>query len=191
MTRDFQGEPAADTLDASDPHAIWRDDWKPGDVQALARRLAGACLGRLRTEANKLAASAATPQALEPICQLYRISCRCRRVQQQLDDVNVEAARLAVEDLAKTFPARVGSETQPTGYDGERHRRAIETLAAGRDTLLKGLADGSPEDLATAQQLLAGVRAAMLANPLLDFDRLLVLQRGLSGPANRAMSGDN
>lgn len=190
VTRDFQVEPAADTLDASDPHAIWRDDWKPGDVQTLARRLAGACQGRLRTEANQLMASAVTPQALEPIYQLYRISCRCRRVQQQLDDVNLEAARLAVEDLAKTFPVRVGSERQPTGYDGEKHRRAVEALAAGRDTRLKGLADGSPEDLATAQQLLAGVRAALLANPLLDFDRLLVLQRGLSGPANRAMSGD-
>ena len=115
VTRDFQNDPAADTLDASDPHGIWRVDWKPGDVQQLARRLANGCLGRLRTEANKLAASVATPEALEPVYQLYRLSCRCRSVQQQLDDVNVEAARLAVEDLARTFPMRVGLETGPVG----------------------------------------------------------------------------
>ena len=86
---------------------------------------------------------AARYEALEPVYQLYRLSCRCRRMRQQLEDVNVEAARLAVEDLAKTFPLPVGSETQPTGYDGKKHRQAVEALASQREPLLKGLADGS------------------------------------------------
>ena len=181
VMRDFQEDPAADTLDSSDPHGIWRADWKPGEVRELARRFAGACVGRLRIAAGEQAPSAATPEALAKVCELYRISCRCRRAVRQLEEVNVEAARLAVDDLAKTFPGR---------YDGAKHRQAVDTLAARRESLLKGLADGNAEDLAAAGRILAGVRAAMLANPLLDFDKLLVLQRGISGPANRAMSGD-
>ena len=42
VTHNFQNDPAADTLDAGYPHGIWRADWKPGDVQQLARRLTAA-----------------------------------------------------------------------------------------------------------------------------------------------------
>jgi len=85
-----------------------------------------------------------------------------------LEGVSVEAVRLAIDDLARQFPDR---------YDAATHRQTLARFEQGRAALLKSPADDGSDALDSADQLLADVRTILLANPLLDFDRLLVVQR--------------
>ncbi|MDO4570084.1 MAG: SUMF1/EgtB/PvdO family nonheme iron enzyme [Planctomycetia bacterium] len=77
----------------------------------------------------------------------------------------MDSLQMAIEDLAKTFPDK---------YDGEKY---LAQLKGYRDTLL----NIDPQDpkavenaLKTAEEFLKFRREALLANPLLDFDKVLV-----------------
>ena len=97
-----------------------------------------------------------------------------------LESVDLEAVRLAIDDLQQTFPGR---------YDGALHRQTLAQFERGRAALLKSLADGQQEATAAVEKLLAGVRTALLANPLLDADKLLVVRRNFGGAGARHVTG--
>ena len=78
----------------------------------------------------------------------------------------------AIDDLERTFPGR---------YHAARYRKAIAEFQSTREGLLKSLAEGKPVEPSAIENLLDGVRSVLLANPLLDFDRVLVVRRS---PAN-------
>jgi hypothetical protein len=104
-----------------------------------------------------------------------RVRAMRARVQEQiatLDRLRPEAVQHAIDDLERTFPGR---------YDAARHRQTLAECQTTRAALLKSLADGQPVDPAAIENVLTGVRAALLANPLLDFDRLLVVRRSPAG----------
>jgi formylglycine-generating enzyme required for sulfatase activity len=84
-----------------------------------------------------------------------------------------EAVRLALEDQAARWPQRCG------GQD----RSWCDTLAPRRDALLHRLNAGDAAALKEADALLHQVRTALLATPLLDADRLLVVRRCASNLA--------
>jgi formylglycine-generating enzyme required for sulfatase activity len=88
--------------------------------------------------------------------------------------VNLEAAALAIEDMAATWPDR---------YDASPHRAALKRLIERRDATIEAIGRGDTNAIAEAQTMSSGVRDALLANPLLDFDRLLVVRRGLDSPS--------
>lgn len=81
--------------------------------------------------------------------------------------------RLALEDLIATFGARY---TNGTGY--------LNRLAAFEKALA---ADGTDPVALAGLRVLA--REALLANPLLDFDRVMVVQRKTKVPARKAEGG--
>jgi formylglycine-generating enzyme required for sulfatase activity len=81
-----------------------------------------------------------------------------------------EALRLAVRDLGATFGARY-----PSGAEYLRRLENLEQLSASRSNV--------------APAFKALQREALLANPLLDFDRLLVLKRITTASARKAMGG--
>ncbi|TAN36795.1 MAG: carbohydrate-binding protein [Verrucomicrobia bacterium] len=117
---------------------------------------------------------------LTPEQRAERLRCKAEAalVQTQkavLEGVNIEAVQRAVADLVETFPGR---------YDGATHRKALAEFADERGAMLKSFAAGKPAEPAALEKLLAGVRAALLANPLLDFDKLLVVRR--NSPGNTA-----
>ncbi|MBI5832986.1 MAG: SUMF1/EgtB/PvdO family nonheme iron enzyme [Armatimonadetes bacterium] len=95
-----------------------------------------------------------------------------------LREVDPEAVRLAIDDLAATFAGR---------YDAARYRQALANLGAERERLL---AAGAQADFGAARRLLDSVRSALLANPLLDGGRLLVVRRNLGGAARAATGAD-
>ena len=99
-----------------------------------------------------------------------------------LKNVPVDAVRRAIDDMEKDFPGR---------YDGALHRQALAAFERGREDLLKAFEQGLPQNPAPLDKLLAGVRAALLANPLLDCDRLLVVRRNFPGNNARDVTGDN
>lgn len=87
--------------------------------------------------------------------------------------VNPIALRLAVEDLVATFGKRY-----PRGPEYLRRLDALgQRPGAGNDAIPAG------------QELRALAREALLANPLLDFDRILVLHRRTRVPAREAAGG--
>ena len=174
VQRDF-----GDATVVADPHNIWKSDWTPGDFAGLAGRYARNCVGTLRDEAGKLAKDAKTPADLDRVRQVYIASNRIQAALQRFAEVNLDAARLAVEDLGRTFPGR---------YDTAKQMKAVEEFAARRDALRKALEEGKVADLPAAETLVAGVRGALLANPLLDFDKMLILRRNF-GPVAREVIG--
>lgn len=99
-----------------------------------------------------------------------------------LQRIDLGAVRLAIEDMARQFPDR---------YDAVRHRRTLARFQRDRDAYLQSLADGKPVDLVQAERLLADVRSVLLANPLLDFDRLLVVRRNFKGMQARQVASSN
>jgi formylglycine-generating enzyme required for sulfatase activity len=101
----------------------------------------------------------------------------CRDILRAVESINVEAASLAIEDLA----------AGPGTFDAAQHRAALVAFATRRDALVAALGKNEAGVAAEAERLVAGVRAALLANPLLDFDAVLVVQRDpkrLGLPAN-------
>lgn len=87
---------------------------------------------------------------------------------EQVELINPEALGRALADMAQTWPERC----QPTSKS-----KLLSQLADRRQTVLRELKDGKPEARTEAEILVRQVREALLANPLLDFDRLLVIKR--------------
>ncbi|MBQ9432223.1 MAG: SUMF1/EgtB/PvdO family nonheme iron enzyme [Kiritimatiellae bacterium] len=94
-----------------------------------------------------------------------------RRAQEQLRWFQPEAARRALADLKRN-----------PKYEWERHHQAVEALIDNLDEIRNALKSGDPARCAGAVKAVEGYRAAMLANPLLDFDRILCVHRKLGNP---------
>ena len=95
-----------------------------------------------------------------------------------LDLVDFEALRLAVVDLAETYPEQYTK--------GQKYLRRAEGYERRLPEILAGLRRGDPPALKQAAEILAFQREVLLANPLLDFDRLLLIKRVPNGDPRRA-----
>jgi len=91
-----------------------------------------------------------------------------RRLAEAVALIRPEAVERSIAHLETTYPQR---------YDGAAARRAL-TAFRTEETFLRGISDKSAEtDIARAEPLVAGIRTALLANPLLDADRLVFVRR--------------
>ncbi len=102
--------------------------------------------------------------------ELYTKTCVFRRNMADLLRVNPAALRLAVEDLSRSFPDRYAK--------GPELLKKLGELEAGIPAVEKALLAGDASVRPAIDALLALQRDALLANPLLDFDRLLLVRRG-------------
>jgi len=87
----------------------------------------------------------------------------------QLRSFDVEAVRLAVKDLISTFG--------PKYPDGARRLADLDKLAAGRAGMLRRAKPPTDAVSDLLGKLRRVRRDALLANPLLDFDKLILLKR--------------
>ncbi len=91
---------------------------------------------------------------------------------------NPDSLRLAIEDLIATFGPRYPQ--------GDKYLSQLDMLSKRWRELDEKLRQGQlsveAERKAVEQALAALAREALLANPLLDFDRLLLVQRGEKSP---------
>lgn len=138
----------------------------------LALRECGPDGSRLRESLEQLTQSkvpASNPQWLS----LYEKAVQLRDRPNQLRSINLPALRLAVEDLKAGFGERYPRGSEWLAQIGTMEREMAELEAA--------TADGKTADPQRATALVAAVsklqREALLANPLLDFDRVLVVRR--------------
>jgi len=94
-------------------------------------------------------------------------------------DVRIEALRLAVNDLIGTFGAAYPN--------GQEYLKRLAALEEETERLDEEAAAGNTEVEEATQKMkdsLAALRReALLANPLLDFDRLLLVKRGAKSPS--------
>ena len=94
-----------------------------------------------------------------------------RQAREQLALVKPDAARRALADL-KGNPK----------YDYAKNSAAIEALLARIDQVRDDLEKGDDAAKAAAVQLVENYRKAMLANPVLDFDKILCVHRKIGNP---------
>jgi hypothetical protein len=98
--------------------------------------------------------------------------------QEELQQVNVQALRLAIEDLRATFGDRYAPAADVLEQVDRYQRRKQELEAA----LGKKDPDAASKVPALLQDFRQLQQDALLANPLLDFDRLVLIQRSMTSP---------
>ncbi len=182
LLRDFGTGPERRQMTWERADRIFEFDGRPGDWTALAQRYAQASarVPALARQAAQLAAQIRDRAGVE----IIRETCYLRS--RSLDDVlarargfDFDAARSAVADLGASFP----------GKYPPRHWTRLDELQKSLTAALNGFQTDKLEDwtaLASAMaELESWRREALLANPLLDFERLLVLKRVPLGGARR------
>jgi len=146
---------------------IWN---RPGNLKAVARRYADACsrMPESAREAARLAATVLGRQNIEPIRRLY-LQSRSGRTEPEADQADVASVRMAVLDLMKTFPQQY---TKGRGYLKRLDRIEKVSDEDHRQGSSVDKTSGDP-----MRELAELRREALLGNPLLDFDRLLLVKR--------------
>ena len=93
-------------------------------------------------------------------------------------DTKPESLRMAIEDLVNTFGSRY-----PRGQEYLTRLQPLEALAAQlAEAESQGTTVAEQRKEQLRQDLSALAQEALLSNPLLDFDKLLLVQRGANAP---------
>ncbi len=181
VARDFPENGTRQQMNWEREDRIFEFDWRPGDWRGLAARYAQAChrVSPLVQKASGLAVHVGDEAAMANVREIYYQSRQLALGVELAGTFDFEALRLAVADLERTFPQKY-----PAGY---RARLAVDEAA-----LRSALATFEPgsllafEQVATVHARLAALKTeALLANPLLDFERLLVVRRKPLGDPRR------
>lgn len=87
----------------------------------------------------------------------------------QLQSVDFNSLQLAVEDLTRSFPGKY--------LKGQAYLKRIDKYRKQLPQIRKALRNRDRDALRQVEQILAFRREALLTNPLIDFDRLLLVKR--------------
>ncbi|MFH1269331.1 MAG: hypothetical protein ABIK89_26685, partial [Planctomycetota bacterium] len=171
LRRDFSDPTSLGQMAAERQDEIWTRDWPFDAVSVLAKRYANATRAGLAPQARELAKRVKTIEDLGPIRKLYHHSKDIEDTLARWKDSNLRSLRLAVEDLI---------ETHGSAYaEGPRY---LERIVKIQETIREARGDsGGPVDFERFSQAAAEFETlrteALLANPLLNFDRLLMVKR--------------
>jgi len=170
VARDFRDGRAQREMAWEKEDGIWTADWPAAGVAAIAQRYVEAMRSPVQAaKAKPLLAQANDPAGLQAVRQIYYKSRENAEARAVAGSFNFDALELAVTDLMETFPGRY---TKGKGILArlESLRKAHDEAKAANDqdklTALGG-------DLDTLR------REALMANPLLDFERLLLVKRSV------------
>ncbi|MHC4174516.1 MAG: SUMF1/EgtB/PvdO family nonheme iron enzyme [Planctomycetota bacterium] len=103
------------------------------------------------------------------------------KAKSDLELVDFAALRRAVKDLMRDFPEQYA--------EGDKHLKAIGRYEQRLPQIRKALDDGDQVAIRGVNQIIALQRQVLLANPLLDFDRLVLIKRKPMGDPRRS-TGD-
>ena len=129
--------------------------------------------GTLQSSGRQLAEEVETKEDVQALLDLYHLGRRRDEMTRQLTlRFQPEALWRAVSDLEATYPAY----RRPQGF--EEKLRTFETQLP---QLLQALGSGNASQIEEAMTICEAIfdfqRSVLLANPLLDFDEVLLLQR--------------
>lgn len=130
-----------------------------------------------------LTAAAGSPLPAARITEPSPARDQFGRARSELAKVNFQALRLAVRDLEKTFP------DEYTG--GKEYLKTLDAFDKRLPAIEEALSRGETEALKQVRQIAALQYKALLANPLLDFDRLLLIKRRPLGDARRSKGDES
>jgi len=99
----------------------------------------------------------------------------------RLQLLDYTAYKLAIEDLQKSYPRVI--------KDSEKYLNALEIVNSEKISFLQGIKTNDKAIIKKANELLNILDEGLLANPLLDFDNIILLRRQLGENARTAMSG--
>ncbi len=163
---------------AAPPQEAGKSSLSP--FSTLAARYAKCAASRAKSvgaEAQKLAPAVADAVALQKVRELYH---RARTIEEnlaKLGDLKFEPLRLAISDFIETH-----GDKYPKGRDFLQRLDALEKAASADEK-----AAGAEHKAKLVEEVESLKRQALLANPLLSFDKLLVVRRSarnLALPAN-------
>jgi len=171
LRRDFPDPVSLRQMAAEQQDKIWTRDWPFDRVDVVAERYVNATRAGLAAEAREIAKNVKTTEDLVPIRELYHRSRDIEDTLARWKDANVTSLRLAVGDLIETFGARYSEGPQYL----QRIAELQKTITDARG------ANGGP---VSSERLFEAIRRfetlrneALLSNPLLNFDRLLMVKR--------------
>ena len=183
--RDFSTEQPRRQMRWEREDRILDADWPVGDLTALARRYARAA-GRVPALADQAARRAETVRDFADLQAVREIYYRSRRLDDGLaraESLDGVALRRAIVDLIRTYPNRY-----PNGPNYLRRLDGLEASLAATRTAADPRALSAVEGAAHMVEAFDALkREALLANPLLDFERLLVIRRTPHGGARRPL----
>lgn len=162
---------------------ILEEDWVPGDWSTLARRYAAAAsrLPQVAAEAEELASKVNDAAGLEHVRQLYYRSRELAASASRARAHNFRPLGMAIVDLMRTFGRQYAG--------GEDYQSRLLTIERAMAPALAQLDSGETAAFERVHRLVSDFdllkREALLANPLLEFSRLLVIQRVPHGDPRR------
>ena len=167
------------------------DRASPDPVAPMVQAVLGRCGTIGKTALAKYAELTAPAGRLAFLLEAYRIRARLESDRRQLGQINLKAFRMAVDDLAASYPKEFP--------DREAIAMKIDEFEKALPIIQDKVAQGDPEAVAACRAFLSFRRETMLRNPLFDFDELLLVRRSESSPglglpnnwlANSALSRD-
>jgi len=190
LARDFpQGRPRQE-MRWEQLDGIWTAAWTGFEARRLAARYAGACVAipPLAEAAARAAEEAETLADLAAVRAVYLRARELRTALAQAQQLDLDPLRLALEDLRDSF-----GSAYPGGTEYLRRWAELErALPVAIETALDPKA---PLEQWVRVETLVGEfrrleREALLGNPLLDFDRLLVIKRRPKGEPRSSQWAD-
>ena len=174
VRRDFTDPDARRHMDWEYEDRVWNADWATGKPAELAKRYVAPTRGtQAGSEIAKLAGRASSQADLGRVRTLYYKAKAVQETLAQLKDLNFRAVRLAVEDLMRTFGKRYPKGAEYLRRLGEMEKAVVAAVESGAK-------DESQLDV--VEKFLALRREVLLANPLLDFEKLLLIKRSTGSP---------
>lgn len=162
---------------------ILDEDWTPGDYRELAGRYAKAArrVPPLAGEAERLSESVRNREGLNEVRKVYLRSRELHEALSCSETLNCRGLRLAIEDLQQSNPGKYsrGDEflARLQRLEAQLNQvRARQQNETGNERQAASLAE--LEQIADlVRQFEQLQRESLLANPLLDFERMLVVRR--------------
>ncbi len=177
VERDFRDAAAQRQIRWEREDGIWNADWKPGDFRAISAGYAAATRKQssLDAQARELAAKAANPRDLNEIRTIYYRARAIAEMTETVAGLDFAPLHRAITDLSETFGNKYP--------DGKRYLGQLAQLEQLRDAAAMEGSVGSvtPGNAEKLTRVVDGFetlrREALLANPLLDFEKLLLIKR--------------
>ena len=186
--RDFPDGPSRLRMRWEQEDRIFEKAWVAEGVKALASRYAQACARapHLAAQAGELAGAVSDDASLAAVRALYYRSRELAAARREVESFNFPALALALEDLIDTFGDRY-----PKGPGWRDQLRRCQTDAAAARQAFAPASLAAWEGIERlARELESLRREALLANPLLDFGRLLLVKRKPEGDPRRSQWAD-
>lgn len=171
VARDFRNPEAERQLRWDREDGIWDQEWTAGDLRSLAKRYASATRSQedLKERATELASSVTDAAGLAKTCELYYRSRKLDETLTRIRGIDFAPLRRALTDLTTTYGK---------GYPkGREYLNRLDALEKTRDIALEQ-GPAAVDTLVRVGDDFEALRTeSLLANPLLDFESLLLIKR--------------